>query len=239
MELKLFKKDKIMNYEKILRQAFRNAHPELDLEIELKRAGLELPDVLSDSGGIEGSFVWYKTPQGEKFWSEVSEETDRLREIKPEPYFKNAREGDHVYSLSYGAGVIGRIREALDELYPLAVRFNNGAIDDFTQEGKISTDDLNQTLFYGTENPFKNIDLPPEPKRVIVINGIEIPDISFRNNRLAEVSALPCAIVSPAHEDGYYMGFTTDKIKLSCAYPATDDGKAAAVLHAKALMSVK
>lgn len=228
-----------MNYEKLLRQAFYNVYPELDLKNELKQARLELSAALSDSSDIKGSFAWYAIPQGVKFWSEVSEEIDRLREIKPEPYFKNAREGDKVYSLNYGAGVIGRIHEALDELYPLAVRFNNGAIDEFTQEGKISTDDLNQTLFYGTENPFKNNELPPEPKRVIVINGIEIPDISFKNNELLKASVCPCAIVSPAHEDGYCMGFTTDNIKLSCAYPATDDGKAAAVLHAKALMSVK
>lgn len=228
-----------MNYEKLLRQALYNVHPELCLEFELKQAGLELPAVLSAPSGIEGSFAWSDTPQGVKFWSEVSEEIDRLREIKPEPYFKNAREGDKVYSLNYGAGVIARVNEDFEELHPLNIKFHSGLTDNVTRCGKVFIGNSDQTLFYGTENPFKNIDLPPEPKRVIVINGIEVPDISFKNNELLKASVCPCAIVSPAHEDGYYMGFTTDNIKLSCAYPDTDDGKAAAVLHAKALMNVK
>lgn len=64
------------------------------------------------------------------------------------PYFHNAKKGDRVVSFAQGTGII---REEIDakDTYCIEVKFDSrGTIKTFTIEGKHTTGDKNQSLYY-------------------------------------------------------------------------------------------
>lgn len=60
--------------------------------------------------------------------------------------FESTSIGDQVWCVSMGWGTV--INAHNDEDYPITVEFDSGKSDTFTYEGKLYSDDTNQTLFW-------------------------------------------------------------------------------------------
>lgn len=89
-----------------------------------------------------------------------------------------------------------------------------------------------------TESPCDIVGMWQEPAKTKVINGHEIPDISF-TPEATEGYCFP----APGRASLYGVDwfFQTDendvhRLRNNMCYPATDEGKAAAIAHAKALL---
>jgi hypothetical protein len=114
------------------------------------------------------------------------------------------------------------------------VRFyNDGGIRRFTVKGCFYKSSPTQSLFWNEIS----IEAPVKPVAMKIVNGVEISDISFK----------------PEHEEHYYMPYPTStcayqsSIFYSCeedyyrsnnnlCYPYTEEGKQAAISHAKAML---
>jgi hypothetical protein len=150
--------------------------------------------------------------------------------------FETAQIGDRVYSPTFGWGEIICIDGF--EHYPLGVRFKNTAIDTyyFTLEGYYYEDVPIQSLFWDEvviEAPIKPVKLAA----VKIVNGVEIPNISFNPN-----PGEYCYSPVPTHPDLYRPLYychneTNEYLKNNgLCYPYTEKGKTAAILHAKAML---
>jgi hypothetical protein len=144
--------------------------------------------------------------------------------------FENARVGDKVWSVRYGHGVITAI---CSELGPLIVKFERYVnLKSYTLFGNEYPNEL-QTLFW-QEIKFE---APEQPPRMKLINGISIPDITI-NPSNKEHYYIPF----PTHPNlcikTYFCGDELDEhvVNNDLCYPSTDEGRAAAILHAKAML---
>jgi len=156
--------------------------------------------------------------------------------------FENAKVGDKVWDFSYGWGEVVTTNFP-NPSFPLLVRFTTkspcgGDLEKVYTTNGHSTKYQNRTLFWD-EIKFE---APEQPPRTKIINGIEVPDISFK----------------PSEHDAYYYPdpafptlvfsfpyrFTASennefRIKNNLCYPYTEEGKQAAMLHAKAMLGIK
>jgi hypothetical protein len=146
--------------------------------------------------------------------------------------FEKAKIGDRVYSHTFGWGVIDDIIE--DDDYPIHVLFDDNC-DYFTMKGFYYKDKPVQCLFWNE----CTIEAPIKPKPMKIINGFEIPNISFKPN-----SGDHCYIPTPTHPylcmHLYYCFNETNKHLRdnNLCYPYTEEGKQAAILHAKAMLGM-
>jgi hypothetical protein len=148
--------------------------------------------------------------------------------------FENAQVGDKVWSVRYGHGAIVALH--IDPNYPVVVKFERQInLKTYTIQGKETEREL-QTLFW-QEIKFE---APKQPPRMKLINGIEVPDISFQPE-YAEY------YYYPSLEPDLYNSLpfqNHNKITVfhavnNLCYPYTPKGKEAAILHTKALLGVK
>jgi hypothetical protein len=149
--------------------------------------------------------------------------------------FEKAKPGDRVWDIRKGWGTV--VCNHVDGAYPIKVNFDNEPNDTFTLEGKSFKPDLNPTLFW---DELKFV-VPEQPPRAKLIHGVEIPNISFQ----------------PKEQERYYFPKPTSKNFFSSndysseyekedvyqaqnglCYPYTDEGKEAAILHAKAMLGI-
>jgi hypothetical protein len=149
--------------------------------------------------------------------------------------FSNAKVGDRVWSFIHGWGVIIKVGRSSD--FPIYVEFsaaNGDGYESYSYEGRSLLSDYHPTLFWDEIN----FTIPNKPKtRYKLINGIKILDISFIpqrydlywtphiNNCIADVS-------STAFNDD----IDSTRASIGHCYPHTDEGKAAALLHAEAML---
>jgi hypothetical protein len=149
--------------------------------------------------------------------------------------FEDAKVGDKVYSPTFGWGEI--VCTNGFEHYPLEVRFQNVDIDThyFTLEGYYYEDTPIQSLFW-TEMKVVPLIKPTATK---LVNGVEIPDISFIPD-LNEHYYTPYPLHPTLYDRTFYCGVESDKfiIRNGMCYPDTEEGKAAAILHAKAMLGI-
>jgi hypothetical protein len=148
--------------------------------------------------------------------------------------FENAKAGDKVWSMTKGWGTIAQIEKGFSN--PIKVDFDNESFSFFNINGTYFDTDLNQTLFWD-EIKFE---APPQPPQTKLVHGVEIPDISF----------------NPKNGEDYYAIDLTDKrfyiefqwrddemdftlCERDLCYPHTEEGKQAAILHAKAMLGIK
>jgi hypothetical protein len=149
--------------------------------------------------------------------------------------FENARVGDQVFSHTFGWGVIAQIKEGSD--YPILVRFFGGTYSSsYTVEGYFYKDSPIQSLFWGETK----IKAPVKPVPIKVINGIEIPDISFKPKE-GEVCCIPSPIIPELYLRVQYCSSRADEHLFThgLCYPDTEQGKRAAILHAKAMLGTR
>ncbi|MCI4437059.1 MAG: hypothetical protein JHC33_09660 [Ignisphaera sp.] len=148
--------------------------------------------------------------------------------------FETAKVGDKVYSPTFGWGEISSIREHSD--YPINVHFRNYTVyKTFTIKGHFYADSAVQSLFWN----YVHIEAPTKPIVVKVIHGIEVPDITFRP-KLNEYYYTPM----PTHPELHHlMNYCSNVINnhlrdSNLCYPFTEEGKQAAILHAKAMLGI-
>jgi hypothetical protein len=148
--------------------------------------------------------------------------------------FQNARIGDKVFSHTFGWGKIEFVDTSLK--YAICVRFINepSCSIPFTIEGYYYEDMPIQSLFWDEID----IKAPVKPVTTKVINGVEIPDISFKPNE-----AEACYVASPTRPSLYdqivyfYPSELNNHLRDSnLCYPYTDEGRQVAILHAKAML---
>jgi hypothetical protein len=150
--------------------------------------------------------------------------------------FKTAKPGDRVWDIRKGWGTIfcNHISDASDD-YPIEVNFDNESNDTYTLEGKSFRPDLNPTLFWD-ETKFV---VPEQPPRTKLINGVEVPDISFYPN-INEEYYYPSPSCEDFYENTSYEDYEADRHRANygLCYPYTDEGRKTAILHAKAMLGI-
>jgi hypothetical protein len=148
--------------------------------------------------------------------------------------FENAKVGDRVWSVRYGHGAVAAVYS--DPNYPLVIKFERYVNSkSYTFQGNENHHEL-QTLFW-QEIKFE---VPKQPPRMKLINGIEIPDISFHPEARKHYY-YPLLDVGLFDNTFFEESNKTDEFRAAngLCYPCTPEGKEAAVLHAKALLGVK
>jgi hypothetical protein len=148
--------------------------------------------------------------------------------------FENSKIGETVFSPTYGWGKIERIDNSSE--YPIIVSFFNSVnkkTKSFTFAG-YSDDSHEQSLFF--HEVFTNKEEPMPMKN---INGVEVPDISFTPSN-GDFCYLPAPIIPKL-----YIGARCDDpsdighlVGYGLCYPFTEEGKQAAILHAKAMLGI-
>ena len=148
--------------------------------------------------------------------------------------FENARVHDRVWSVDYGWGVV--IGVSFEQPYCIKVKFEDKNMPEtYKVNGKLWTG-CRQTLFWDEVE----FEAPVKPPRTKLIHGVEVPDISFKPKDGEDYYAIDLAdkrfcVEFEWRDDA--MDFTLYERGL--CYPVTEEGKKAAILHAKAMLGIK
>jgi hypothetical protein len=146
--------------------------------------------------------------------------------------FEKAQVGDKVWSVGYGHGEI--VIVCNNSGYPLVVKFTNYLnTRSYTLQGQLLPGEL-QTLFW-QEIKFE----APMQLRMKLINGVEVPDISFHPND-NEYYYYPELTQFLYDKTFFIKCIDTHEFRSAnnLCYPFTEEGKQAAILHAKAMLGI-
>jgi hypothetical protein len=148
--------------------------------------------------------------------------------------FETAKIGDKVFSHTFGWGEV----ECIDSrsFFPVEVRFyESGVYETFTLKGYCYDNLPTQSLFWNEVD----IEAPIKPVGIKVVNGIEIPDISF-NPEHGEQYYMPWPTSTHAHHSSIFQSCEEDYYRRdnNLCYPFTEEGKQAAIAHAKAMLGI-
>jgi hypothetical protein len=148
--------------------------------------------------------------------------------------FETAKVCDKVFSPLFGWGVIERIDTS--DRHPIFVRFaHDNSVSSFTVEGYYRVDLPRQSLFWGEVS----IEAPAKPVPVKVIHGVEVPDISFTPIKGERYYAPAPDYVCLQYTASFYScEADTHRIANGLCYPHTEEGRNAAVIHAKAMLGI-
>jgi hypothetical protein len=151
----------------------------------------------------------------------------------PTTTFETAKVGDQVFSHTFGWGTIDRIIEGSN--YPILVLFDDDR-DSFTLEGFHHKDKPIQCLFWNE----CTIEAPAKPLTMKLIHGVEVPNISFYPTDKTDYYFPDTAIDDLFNTTTYYDSYSSDRFRSASnlCYPFTEEGKAAAILHAKAMLGI-
>jgi hypothetical protein len=145
-----------------------------------------------------------------------------------------AKEGDRVWSMRHGWGTIRHIEER--DRHGIVVVFdhlNKKGI--FTVCGKDYIEDLYPTLFWDKVL----FTVPQKPIKMKLVHGVEVPDIAFKPTSGVPFyhPSLDCMGLSKimTYNDSPWCQFLSEN---NLCYPYNEIGRAASVLHAKAMLGV-
>lgn len=155
--------------------------------------------------------------------------------------FENAKPGLRVWGFLYGWGTITGVK--LGDPYPIVVDFDSDIRKTFTLNGLGYKNDRNQSLFWDEVS----FDPPVQPPSMKIVNGVEIPDISFAPDHFKEFFYPDVtkqdlfSSATPSKLQGYvqHNGIQNRMIAAGLCYPHTKEGRDAAILHAKAILGIK
>jgi hypothetical protein len=155
--------------------------------------------------------------------------------------FKNAKPSDRVWDFLKGWGTV--VGNLINDEYPIEVKFDNEAHETFTLEGKSFLLDMNPTLFWDEVK----IAIPQKPIKMKLVHGVEVPDISFVPEHFQEFfypdvtkqDLFSSTTISKLQGYVQHSGIQDKMIKAGMCYPRTKEGRAAAILHAKAMLGVQ
>jgi hypothetical protein len=148
--------------------------------------------------------------------------------------FENARIGDRVWDILRGWGEVSSVTN--DGYYTIAAEFGNGQESTYTVDGR-EYEDTPQTLFWD-EIKFE---APVQPPRRKLIHGVEVPDISF-SPKAGESFHTPSIESSCGYKEVVDVDWNFRSsyiVSKGLCYPYTEEGKQAAILHAKAMIGIK
>jgi hypothetical protein len=149
--------------------------------------------------------------------------------------FENAQVGDKVYSHTFGWGEIEYIE--WETFFPIEVHFyDSGVSESFTFEGYCYDGLPVQSLFWDEVV----IKAPTKPVGVKMINGVKVPDISIKPN-VGESCYLPNPTSASLYSHHVYNDDIIANNHFSdngLCYPYTEEGRRAAILHAKAMLNM-
>jgi hypothetical protein len=148
--------------------------------------------------------------------------------------FETAKIGNKVFSHTFGWGEIECID--LRSFFPIEVRFHeSGVYETYTLEGYCYDDLPIQSLFWDKAE----IKAPTKPADIKIINGIEIPDITFKPDLNVHYYTPMPTHPSLHHLMNYCSNEINNHLRNSdLCYPFTEEGKQAAILHAKAMLGI-
>jgi hypothetical protein len=147
--------------------------------------------------------------------------------------FETAKIGDRVYSHTFGWGSI----ECIDpeSLFPIEVRFPNfGVYETFTLKGYCYDSLPVQSLFWDEVA----IEAPVKPVSTKIINGVKVPDISFKPNVEERCYIPEITLVFYRSLCFYCCELYNHLSDNGMCYPDTEEGKQAAILHTKAMLNM-
>ena len=147
--------------------------------------------------------------------------------------FENARVGDRVYDYAQDAWTT--IIE-IDKVFLITeIRSRKHAY--YLDGSSVHLARLGEQVLFWSK---PEVIAPPQPPRTKLINGIEVPNNSFRPNHGEDYYAIDLTdkrfYVEFKWRDDE-MDFTLHERDL--CYPFTEEGKQAAILHAKAMLGIK
>jgi hypothetical protein len=150
--------------------------------------------------------------------------------------FETAKVGDQVWSFDRGWGVITGIES--NQNLPLTVKFDNGSehTRSYGYDGKLGLDDLHPTLLWD------EVTFTIPPKRIVdykLINGVKVPNISFtpapnREYYYPSVDKGAAGVLVTFYD--VEDNVDTFRSDAGLCYPYSNEGKLAAMAHAKAMM---
>ena len=148
--------------------------------------------------------------------------------------FENAKIGDKVWDFLSGWGEVIGVCDSSN--YPIRVAFLGGEVGTYSTSGKRYKTHNNPTLFWD-EIKFE---APTQPPRMKLIHGVEVPDISFKPS-LLDWHFCPQASSPLLSSRQKYCGDVYDEFRRrsNLCYPDTEEGRQAAILHAKAMLGIK
>ena len=143
--------------------------------------------------------------------------------------FENAKIGDKVYDYYYDQ--YGRVIEIGEYSITVQLALNSGKFV-YDKNGRVSN---TRILFW--DKP--EIIAPEQPPRMKLIHGVEVPDISFKPT-IEDRFYYP-VLGYELYKTSTYLSYGVDKFKSehNLCYPYTEEGKQAAILHAKAMLGIK
>lgn len=149
--------------------------------------------------------------------------------------FEYAKVGDKVWDFNYGWGTVrGTLTTHKSRTY-IEVVFTS-CEEYYTPDGVCSSISGTPTLFWD-EIKFK---VPKRPVRVKLINGEEVPDISFRPVEDEHFYMPSTLIPEMFNYTRFHVGGQSSEWLFSndMCYPFTEEGKQTAILHTKALLGI-
>lgn len=150
--------------------------------------------------------------------------------------FENARVGDRVWCSINGWGIVSLIDKGSN--YPIEVYFDNGQDDSYTFCGNAFVHSVWRTLFWDEVE----IIAPPQPKRMKLVHGVEVPDISFTPS-VGDSYYTPNIGLPDFYEVGWKSSedcsCSERMVARGLCYPHTNEGRQAAILHTKAMLGIK
>lgn len=155
----------------------------------------------------------------------LDEQWELVKELE---MLKDARIGDRVYCLKHGWGVITHVGDPQKTDYPITVGFESAVGGTYTLGGLDYVLDLHPVLFWGVPN----IIAPPPPARYKNVCGFRVPDIHYAGDGPVVVPCITSEMLCEVWRDctntpGAWVG-------ADIFYPATPEGRSAAIAHASA-----
>lgn len=148
--------------------------------------------------------------------------------------FSSAKIGQTVYCLLNGYGTIADIDSS--NKYPLKVNFSTGG-EYYTFEGLLQIYNSTPVLYW--DKP--EIIAPSAPPTIKLINGIEVPDISFQPKENERYYFPKPTYKNLYSSNDYNSEFEEEDVyqaQNGMCYPYTNAGKEAAILHGKAMLGI-
>jgi hypothetical protein len=147
--------------------------------------------------------------------------------------FETAKVGDRVFSHTFGWGTICKTDN--NKHYPIQVTFDT-TDESFTVEGFYRKHVYIQCLFWDE----CTIKAPTKLPSMKLVHGVKVPDISFHPTNQTDYYYPDTTGDDMFDTTTYYDSYSSDRFRSAnnLCYPCTEEGKAAAVLHAKAMLGI-
>jgi hypothetical protein len=149
--------------------------------------------------------------------------------------FEKAKVGDKVWDYRYGYGIVESVES--QHFGSITYIFEQGPYKGCSNVLDLAgKDDEGVRYLFWDEIKFE---VPVQPPRMKLIHGVEVPDISFKPS-YGECYVFPDVCATCPIGVNTYENYVVDRTRSNrgLCYPDTEEGKQAAILHAKAMLGI-